>query len=210
MFHNLVRNHAFGDWLAGRPLYYSSQVTQTTESELDKRSSREHPARLVITPSRNFIEEGRSSYRATIAAAGVVDDWRIWSRTDNGAAGAFVLAAADAVYDSEPGKRYSLAVTARCSVERNLLRVRVMGLSAAPAILYYLTATGLWAAADSTRGFQLSTEWRTFGVNWEAPEDAVTQMWQFSNGTAGAQVIDLDRIWMPMPLWDQGGEETGI
>ena len=211
MFLNLVRNNAFGAWVGGRPLNYSAQLTNTTEEQLDKTSPREHPARAVMAGMRNheLIGEGRFAYRAVIGAAGVADSWRIWSRADAGAAGAWGAPGAnDAIYQAFPGKRYSLAVTARCSVDRNLLRVRVIAMNAAFGILYYLTTAGGWQVADAQTSFQLSPLWRTLGVDWEAPEDAVWFMWMFSNGTAGAQSIDLDRVWMPHPMWDQGGEEV--
>jgi hypothetical protein len=163
-----------------------------------------------IGGKRDFVQEGLFAYRAVITAAGAANAWRIWSRTDAGAAGAWgVPAAADAVYGVRPGLQYSVAVTARCSVERNLLNIRIIMLDATPAVLYYLNTAGQWQAADAAVGYQLSSQWRTIGLNFEAPEDAVSVMWMFSNGTAGAQSIDLDRVWMPMPLWDEGGEELG-
>lgn len=211
MFLNLVRNNAFGTWVGGRPLNYSAQLTNTTEEMLDKTSPREHPARAVMAGMRNseLVGEGRRAYRAVIAPAGIIDSWRIWSRADAGAAGAWgVPGANDAIYQAFPKRKYSLAVTARCSEDRNLLRVRIIAMNAAFGILYYLTTAGGWQAVDTQTSFQLSPLWRTLGVDWEAPEDAVWFMWMFSNGTAGAQSIDLDRVWMPHPMWDQGGEEV--
>ena len=211
MFLNLVRNNAFGAWVGGRPFNYSAQLTNTVEEQLDKASPLEHPARLVMPNARrrDYIQEGQFAYRAVFGAACIADCWRIWSRADEGGAGAWGAPGVnDAIYQAFPGKKYTLAVTARCSVDRNLLRVRVIAMNAAFGILYYLTTAGAWQAADTQTSFQLSPLWRTLGVDWEAPEDAVWFMWMFSNGTAGAQVIDLDRTWMPHPMWDQGGEEV--
>ena len=78
------------------------------------------------------------------------------------------------------------------------------------AIATYLNANGIWQAAAAQRTFQMSDGWRSFGVNFEAPPGVRYFTWQVSNGTAGAQAIDLGRVWWQNPIWQMGGEEARI
>jgi len=113
-------------------------------------------------------------------------------------------------YRAYEGKQYQFSVVARGSVPGNLLRVRVIGLDTDYAIATYLSADGVWQAAAAQRTFQLSSQWRSFGVNFEAPPGIRYFLWQVSNGTAGAQVIDLGRFWWQNPTWQMGGEEARV
>lgn len=319
MFLNEVRNHAFGDWLAGTPLSYDTQLTNAAELQLQKSFLPGHPSRLTIPSealgaSGPFVYEGPNSYRVTLAAAAAINDWRMWPSPEvvgnefdvthigpffvipgtndtieftvggvafqavladgwydaatlaaeivvemNAAAGAvftctfdgfgrlFTIAraagnftvewtaslaagllgftaddaAADtytsdlavpdtARYRAYEGKNYAMSVVARGSVPGNLLRLRVIGLGVDYEVDTYLNANGIWQAAAAQRTFQLSSQWRSFGVNFEAPAGARYFLWQVSNGTAGAQVIDLGRVWWQHPTWQMGGEEARV
>jgi hypothetical protein len=318
MFLNEVRNHAFGDWNAGTPLSYVTQLTNAAELQLQHSFLRQHPARLTI-PSEAigargpFVYEVPNSYRVTLAAAAAIGDWALWpspeivgnefdvthvgpffvipgtnDRIEHDVGGlpftaeiadgwynALTLAAeidaeilassglatvttfdginrlftithagvlnidwgistaagmlgytandtgalayqsdvpapGNMKYRAYEGKQYQMSVVAHGSVPGNLLRVRVIGLDTDYAIAAYLNANGVWQAAAAQRTFQLSSQWRSFGVNFEAPPGIRYFLWQVSNGTAGAQVIDLGRFWWQNPTWQMGGEEARV
>ncbi len=316
MFLNEVRNHAFGDWLAGVPLSYTTQLTNAAQLQLQKSFLRNHPARLTIPSEaigggqRVFIYEGPNSYRVTLTAAAAVGDWALWPSpeiagqehdvthigpffvipgtndriqfdigglplvaeiadgwydadtlgtavdvamtaaglatvtTFDGVGRLFTMthagvlnidwlgssaavmmgytandtgglayqsdvpAPANMKYRAYEGKQYQFSVVARGSVPGNLLRVRVIGLGIEYEVGTYLNASGVWQAAAAQRTFQLSSQWRAFGVHFEAPPGVRYFLWQVSNGTAGAQVIDLGRFWWQNPTWQMGGEEV--
>lgn len=319
MFLNEVRNHAFEAWAAGAPDSYSQQITQTAILQLQNSWLRGHPARLTMQSEAigargPFVYELPNSYRATLAAAAVVEDWRIWPTNalvgnafsvahlgpyqviagvndtivfDIGAGvltatltagfynattliaeidtqmtaasgGAYTItfdginrtvrivqaagvlnidwatslasgmlgftandtaaldytsdvpSPANMRYRAWEGKQYAFSVVARCNVDGNLLRVRVIGLDENYVIATYLNANGVWQAGAAQRTFQLSSQWRSLGVNFEAPPSVRYFLWQVSNGTAGAQVIDLGRFWWQHPMWQMGGEEARV
>lgn len=108
------------------------------------------------------------------------------------------------VYRSYEGRPMSVSVAARCSVAENLLRVRIVGLDGGYAIAGYFV-DGRWQAAAGFNTFRLQTTWRVLGVTFEIPEGIRYFLWQVSNGTAGAQVIDLGRFWVPYPLGHMAG-----
>ncbi len=326
MFLNRSRNYAFGEpWRAGpRPRFFQQQVTNTTVEELLRTHPIEHPQRQVITPQHfggdDFIYEGPRGYRAIVAAAGAVDDWRLWAGDENEdydfsvtpvgpwdivlgvndtfqvtegaatgnaviAAGSYsadtLLTALDTAIEAATGSantytwswnsltrlfsvlratgadpisiqwtdpvstaaallgftaddtgattytadietprsshtfyrmdefvKHSLSVVVRNSVAGNLLRLRVVGLNPDFSVANYLNAQGRWQAADAFRTFRLSPAWNSVGVTFEGAPSMKWWIYQISNVSAGAQTFDVGRLWIPDPVYYQGGEEV--
>lgn len=326
MFLNEVRNHAFGVWLGGAPTQYSTQLTNTTLQQLNHTDLRGHPNRVATETyglgslGQGYVYERPSSLRATIAAAGAVDAFRIWPWSteatniftvahlgpflvvagvndtilfDEGgatmtatltagsysaatlaveiaaavtvpppgatnptvdwdqiarhfiirsAAGVFNIdwlagpslaagllgytaddtllttyisdvatpAGLNCLYRAFEGKKHAFSVAARCQTPGNLLRVRIVGLDGDYAITSYLNAQGRWQAAAAWNTFQLSGMWRRYGLTFEAPPTVRYFLWQVSNGTAGAQLLDLGNVWWQNPMWQLGQEEARV
>jgi len=181
-----------------------AQVTNTVITILDRtQEAEDHPARHLwadIAGGLNkYVYEGDRALRATIAAAAAVDAFRIWPE------GALVGLTAASAFDVRATlgmmHKYAFTFAARCSVDGNLVRVRIALRDATDALRLYLNAAGAWQAAAATMNFGVGTVWRKFGV--AIPEipyvDAAgnnieNMVWQVSNGTAAAQVIDLDDL----------------
>jgi hypothetical protein len=103
---------------------------------------------------------------------------------------------ADAIED-----RFSLTFAARCSVDGNLIRIRLILRTVLGAAVagYWNHSTREWQAGVATNDFGMTTRWQRYGITTSLPipqfigANVVDNMvWQISNGTAGAQIIDLD------------------
>lgn len=83
-FHNLVIDSTIQRWTAGNPDHFNEQETATVVRVLDRQHRLEHPWRVgtrqIVGPSDQYVYSGRFGYRAELAAAAVVDDWRLWPR----------------------------------------------------------------------------------------------------------------------------------
>lgn len=204
---NLVRNGELERWGAGPvPSFMAVQVTNTALSILDLSDARDWPARTAfgdrVSRSDRYVGEGMRSLRATVAAAAAVDAFRIHPLNVNALTW---VGATVPVVSLTPGASYSLNFQCRCSTEGNLVRVRVMFRDIGGTVRLSLNSNdGAWAAAAGGGVVVLGTtvHWRRLAVSFVAPAaddagnviDNVT--WQISNGTAAAQLLDLDDIKM--------------
>jgi hypothetical protein len=123
-----------------------------------------------------------------------------------------VPAGLNCFYRAWEGKTYGVTVVGRNSVDRNLLRFRVIGYDENYADVAYLDQDGRWSAtaADGVVTFQMSPMWKSFGRTFKAPSTVRYLGWQLSNGTAGAQALDLGRVWWQHPMYQMSGEETRV
>jgi hypothetical protein len=183
-----------------------AQVTNTTITILDEQAENEqHPARHAwadIAPRNDkYVYEGFRSLRATIVAAAAVDAFRVFPET------AAVALTGNTPHDVVFGNaefndhRYSFTFAARCSVGGNLARARLVLRDAGDTIRLYLANTGLWQTGATQIDFGLLTVWRRYGIvtapipYQDGSGNIIENMvWQVSNGTAGAQVLDLDDL----------------
>ena len=199
---NLVRNGEIEFWGAGPvPSFMAAQVTNTGLSILDLSDERQAPSRFAfgdrVDRNERYVGEGRRSLRATLVAAAAANAFRLHPL--NVGALTFLGATAPAVVLT-PGETYRFSFMTRCSVEGNLLTVRVIARDAGGVVRLSLGSDrGDWVAggaADVDLG--MGQHWRTRAVQFETPvaDNAGnlidSYVWQFSNGTAGAQIIDLD------------------
>lgn len=205
--HNYIPNGGLRLWDPGPvPRDMDAQVTNTVITRLERRQIME-PGTYEWIEAQNwadirgrldkFTYSGEDSLRATIAAAGAVDAFRLM--TEGVAAVAHTGASTQHVPVDNRLHRYALTFAARCSVDGNLIRVRLIVRSVADApIAYWDEANQLWQAADTTNDFGMTTRWRRYGVVTQATPTvfggvaAENMVWQVSNGSAGAQIIDLD------------------
>ena len=83
-FHNLVVDPAIQLWTAGNPDHFNEQHTNTTVRVLDNQHDRDHPwragTRQIVGPGDQYVIGGRFGYRAELAAAAAIDNWRLWPR----------------------------------------------------------------------------------------------------------------------------------
>lgn len=208
--HNFIPNGDMSLWDAGPvPRDMDAQVTATTLTRLERRQIME-PDQYVFIQTQNwadirgrldkFTYSGEDSLRATLTAAGVADGFRI--HPEGISATLFTGACTRQVpVDAMPHK-FAFTIAARCSVDGNLIRLRLILRDSTDAVLGYWNAAsapgGLWQAAAASNDFGMITRWRRYGLNTiEVPQSiggtAVENMvWQVSNGSDGAQIIDLD------------------
>jgi hypothetical protein len=214
---SLIRDGSIEIWSGGSPANQNVQTTNTTLTQLTRDMSPTHPARLVMPTAlghgESLVKDGQSALRATIAAAGAADEFRIWSP------GAIVAALTGAttnpltMLDNTPGMHF-FSFYARCSVEFNSLRVRLHARDASDNFLGSLvgptsSATSYdWGegslryvdAATSHNVVELKQYWKKYSFAFEVPPTDPNGVqiehlvWQISNDSAGAQVIDLDDI----------------
>lgn len=206
--HNFIPNGSLQLWDAGPvPRDMDAQVTNTVLTRLERRQLME-PAQYDFIQRQNWADirgrldpltyEGEDSLRVTIAAAGVADSFRIMP--EGVAAVALTGASTRHVPVDNLVHKFSFTFAARCSVDGNLIRVRLVVRTAADAVAgYWNEATGQWQAAAATNDFGMTTRWRRYGVVTSLPVPQViganvveNMIWQISNGSAGAQIIDLD------------------
>ena len=102
------------------------------------------------------------------------------------------------LYRSEPHTRWGLKVTARNSVAGNLLRMRVVGLSTDSLTAYYLsqnqtTLPSRWTEVVTFMTFPMRPWWSEFEVSFQTFDQRFF-IWQISNGSAGAQWLDVGAV----------------
>jgi hypothetical protein len=201
-----------------------AQVTATTITRL-QRIQLHDPQQYAFIQTQNwadirdnldkFTYSGDNSLRATMTAAGAADGFRLM--TEGVAAVAHTGVSTQQVPIARPAaedptqvndralSRWAFTFAARCSVDGNLIRVRLILRSAAGAgaLAYWNNATGEWQATGIAgavaNDFGMTTRWQRYGVvaTDDVPQivgaNVVDNMvWQVSNGSAGAQIIDLD------------------
>ena len=179
---------------------YATQLTQTTEIQLNRTDRLNHPQRQIlqnggsVNGGKPYIFEGPSSYRANIAAAAVADDWQLRPNV---------------AYPCQQFTQTRVSIWYRGQLAtgaRNVIRLRILLYDAVPAITFYLQPNEQWDAADTAQEtFTCLPVWRQLSATFEMPAsaDAVTWRWQVSNDTAGAQVIDLGQVWVPDPMYQE-------
>lgn len=207
----LLRNPLFDDWDATpEPTEWDHQsTTASTYTRLRKTDPLTAVARTVFAPgirrsAADYIYAGEDGFRNTMTAAAAANDWIV--RQD--ATGAASLTA-------RPTQHASVRVTSRCSVEDNILRVQVIGLLAA-ADTFFLSPVGgtylpgrtgfEWSGTETNIPLTLKNLWTTWGLEIPAfPLGIDTVAVRFSNGSTGAQVIDMGEVAMIENLSDLGG-----
>jgi hypothetical protein len=139
-----------------------------------------------------------------MTAAGVADGFRIMPQAVAAVAHTGVATGQVPIFNAAAATLahlhpFSFTFAARCSVDGNLIGVRLILRSAADnPIAYWSVALDQWVAANTRNDFGMTTMWRRYGVKTrEVPQVfggvAVENMvWQVSNATAAAQFIDLD------------------
>ena len=204
--HNFIPNGSLQLWDAGPvPRDMDAQVTSTTLTRLERRQIME-PGTYEFIQNQNwadirgrldkFTYSGEDSLRATLVAAAAVDDFRIYPE---GALVGLTGATTRHVPVDNVNHRFAFTFAARCSVDGNLIRVRLVVRTAADAVAgYWDEADGIWQAADAPNDLGMTTRWRRYGVTADIPTPLIVganvvenMVWQISNGTAGAQIIDL-------------------
>lgn len=208
--HNYIPNGDLHWWDAGPvPHDMDVQTTQTTLFRM-QRSNMMNPGLYDFLQTFNAVNwpqimgrldtytySGEDSLRVAIAAAGVADDFRIMP--EGVAAVALTGASTRHVPVDNIVHPYAFTFAARCNVDGNLIRIRLVLRTAADAVAgYWNDATKQWQVAAATNDFAMTQLWRRYGVTTAEVPQAIggnvveNMIWQVSNGTAGEQFIDLD------------------
>lgn len=202
---NLVRNGEVEFWGAGPlPSFMAAQLTNTALEILDNGDPYQWPRRFAfgVANSRDerYVGEGMRSLRANVGAAAAVDAFRL--NPLNVAPLAWTGATAPAVVLT-PGAPYQFSFLCRNSVRGNSVRVRVVFRDPGGVVrLSLASAIGDITAAATAVDLRVSPFWRTYVVRFVAPatDDAGNMIdsvvWQISNATAAAQLLDIDDIRM--------------
>jgi hypothetical protein len=147
---------------------------------------------------------GEDSLRAHPDATAVADNFRLMPEAVAAVAHTGACTRQVPIFDAANASHralhpFSFTFAARCSVDGNLIGIRLILRSAADnPIAYWNAATNMWVAANTRNDFGMTTMWRRYGVvTSEVPNvfggAAVENMvWQVSNASAAAQFIDLD------------------
>lgn len=212
--HNFIPNGSLQLWDPGPvPRDMDAQVTNTVLTRLERRQLMD-PGLYDFIQTQNWADirgandrltyEGEDSLRVTIAAAGVADAFRIMPE------GVVAVAHTGACTRQVPvdgiEDRFSFSFAARCSVDGNLIRIRLILRTVAGAVVagYWDDTAREWvtpaiAVATGANDFGMTTRWQRYGVTTSLPIPQVmgantvdNMVWQISNGSAGAQIIDLD------------------
>jgi len=193
-------NSLFDWWSAGVPLSWTlASTTATTVSQLQRNVAKDHPSRQVIPTDRTrpFIYAGESDLRATLTSAAAADNFEI-RQAASGSTGLLV----------RQGQHYSLTFAARCSVRGNLLTVGVVGvIGTTDTILLRVVDGGAWTpnhaapyewntstSLANAVDVPLETFYARYGWDFTIPENVTSISVRISNGSAGAQVIDLGEV----------------
>jgi hypothetical protein len=182
------------------------QLTNTVLTRLERRQLME-PDEYDFIQTQNWADiqgrldrltyEGQDSLRVTIAAAGSADDFRIMPE---GVLVGLTGASTRHVPVDNVSHRFAFTFGARCSVDGNLIRARLVLRTAADAVAgYWNQADEIWQAAEATNDFGMTTRWQRYSVTPWLPVPQIiganvveNMVWQISNGSDGAQIIDLD------------------
>jgi len=108
------------------------------------------------------------------------------------------------LYRAEPYMKWSLKVVARNSVRGNTLRIRVAGMDPAFATASYLsslptTLPGNWQAAATQIDLPMVPWWEEYSIAFVTYAQKYI-IWSISNGSAGAQNLDVGEIVLSSPV----------
>jgi hypothetical protein len=191
------------EWAAGAPVNQNVQLTNTVLQQLQRQDRLDHPNRTAHwaydqadSYKGEHVFDGQSSLRATIAAGAAVDAFRIWNP------GAINVAFAGATTNFlaiEPFRPMTFRFAARAWPNGNLIRVRVLFRTAANVIAGYVTQAEEIQAAAAVIALGSIPTWAYYSVSYVPPQQIGANVldhtiWQISNGTAAAQLMDLDAI----------------
>lgn len=195
------------EWAAGVPVNLNVQLTNTVLHQLQKDINPLHPQRRMhhVYDAADAYQgphvlDGYSALRAEIAAGAAVDAFRVWSP------GAINVAFAGATTNElplEPFRPMTLRFGARVWPDGNLIRVRIVFRTAANALAAYVTQDEEIQAAAAVIALGTMPTWMYHTVSFVPPQQVGANVlehavFQISNGTAGAQLIDIDAIsWGP-------------
>lgn len=194
---NLNGAHSFARWTGGAPDEYTRTVVNTTEVQLNRTDPRDHPQRVLFRTSPvnrgdPYIYEGPSSYRAILAGAAVADNWSLRPTV---------------AYPCRPYSQTRVSIWYRGdpAAINDVLRFRIILQDAVPAITYYLNNDEQWQAGDAYVTWKIQPIWTEMSASFQMPSmaDAHTWYWQVSNGSPGAQIIDLGQVWVPDPIYQE-------
>lgn len=191
---------------ATAPTDFNQQTTNTTVSRLQRDQQYAlgpgvEVIRRVMDQNglggKPHVYEGLSSYRATLAAAAVADAWRLWG--PGAALVAALTGAAGDQLEANPMERHVFSFVARCTVPGNLITIVLVFRDASDNIIGYIDSNGFVQTGAQTIDLALHGEWSKHAVHFLAPPaiggvEVEHMLWQVRNGTAGAQVIDIDDI----------------
>ncbi len=193
---------------ATAPTSFNQQTTNTTVSRLQRdqqynQSPGVHAIKHVLDQAGSgiapgpLVYEGLSSYRATLVAAASADEWRIWG--PGASLVAALTGAAGQNLPYEPIERHVFSVMARSSVPGNLLTMVIVLRDASDNIIGGIDANGFVQSTIQTPDVALHGSWHRHAIHFIAPpavgNTAVEHvLWQLRNGSAEAQVIDIDDI----------------
>jgi hypothetical protein len=173
---------------------FSITVINLTASVLHKNDARTDPKREVFR-SGPYIFDGRNSLRIGFPSTAVVGDFAL----------RYPLSPSKAVM-VQPGDKLSCGIAARCSVNGNALRARIIGMLGSTDTLFlepmgntasvatnYQHLGGGFMWNSSTRDIELIMHdvWQVFGFELNIPPGIDRIAIRVQNGTAGAQTIDL-------------------
>jgi hypothetical protein len=195
------------EWAAGLPVNLNVQQNNFNIHQLQKDIDPLHPQRrmhhaydVADAYQGPHVYDGYSALRAEGVAAAIVDGFRIWSP------GAINVAFAGATTNElpiEPFRPMALRFGARVWPDGNLIRVRIVFRTAANAIAGYVNGNEQIQAAAAVIDLGSIPTWRYYAVAFVPPQQIGANViehavFQISNGTAGAQLIDIDAIsWGP-------------
>jgi len=202
-----IVDNSIEEWAAGAPVNLNTQLTNTVLHQLQKDIDPRHPQRRMHHAydaanaySGPHVLDGYSALRAEAAAAAAVDNFRIWNP------GVINVAFAGATtngYPLEPFRPMAFRFAARVWPDSNLLRVRIVFRTAANAIAGYVTQAEEIQAAAAVIALGTIPTWKYYTISFVPPQQIGANVldhavMQISNGTAGAQLIDIDALqWGP-------------
>lgn len=216
---NLIPNGNLELWDAGPvPREMDAAVVNTVITILNETDPMDALARYAwadASPPAKHVYEGQHALRATLAAAAAADNFRLYP--EGLVAATWAGASTEQITIDGLYHRYRLSFAARCSVDGNILLGRIVLRDATDTVRLHKDCQvngggvsfpdrcleNLWMAADgATRPtWQLTTVWRRYGVTFVVPPADATvpivlenMVWQLSNGSAGAQIIDIDDV----------------
>ncbi len=216
--HNSVRNGSLQTWNTNTPAAMDAQTTNTTllrlQTNFDELDGRRR-AWSEITGTLDgdkFVYSGHSSLRATLASGASANDFRLGP--EDVSLTAFTGASPEHIKTNyaAPGEEFAgssgldkfrFTFAARSDQSDTTLAVRIICRNNADGVELYLQdglGTPIWAAADTVRHtFDIAPRWQQYGLTFVPPignaDDVIEHfVWNMSNGTAGAQIIDIDEI----------------
>jgi hypothetical protein len=213
-FHNQVVDPTIQQWVGGDPSYFNEQETNTTVRQLDRNHRLEHPwragTRQIVGPGNQYIWGGRWTYRAEIAAAAAIDDWRLWPRlnletgpeVDATLITCFRIIAGtnDAIVWTENAIPYVITIAAGYYNPTTLAAALVAAMAAAgPSVNTYT-----WTWNQITRVWTVTRTGGAdaFGFSWTDPACTIATLLGFTADDVGAITYTGDTASpLGMPLY---------